>query len=210
MAKPNLYLKQRRISVGRSTVEMNMFDWTEYITERITTAPYGAIFVETGTYNGQSLLYFLEQSFLLNRTDLRIFTCDVYDGVTVQPKPSIYSVAQAIKVFELKYRDDAFARCNIMQCDALKLAGYFADGECYHVFLDDNHELEHVKAELDAWYPKVAEGGYLAGHDYAHYPQWQNMDVIPAVDSFIAKNKLSLTVVDKNSFSIVKPFKKVK
>ena len=210
MAKPILYIKQRRISAGRSTVEMNMFDWTDYISERITTAPQGAIFVETGTYNAQSLIYFLEQSFLLGRTDLKIFTCDVFDGATVQPKPCIYNVAQAIKLYEMRYKEDAFKRCSIMQCDALKLAGYFADGEVYHVFLDDNHELNHVSAELEAWYPKVTEGGYLAGHDYASYPQWQNMDVIPAVDAFVAKNSLTLNVVDKNSFSIIKPFKKKK
>lgn len=37
-----------------------------------------------------------------------------------------------------------------------------------YVFLDAGHDYESVRADLAAWAPKVARGGYFAGHDYTH------------------------------------------
>jgi cephalosporin hydroxylase len=42
----------------------------------------------------------------------------------------------------------------------------FNDRECSFVFIDGNHQLDAVAADIDAWLPKVMSGGILAGHDY--------------------------------------------
>ena len=34
------------------------------------------------------------------------------------------------------------------------------------VFLDGDHRHESVKAELEAWEPKIKSGGYIGGHDF--------------------------------------------
>lgn len=34
------------------------------------------------------------------------------------------------------------------------------------VFIDANHEYDHVKQDILSWLPKVRPGGILAGHDY--------------------------------------------
>lgn len=45
-------------------------------------------------------------------------------------------------------------------------AAAYEDGFFDFVYIDANHSYGGVKADLDAWYPKVREGGLLCGHDY--------------------------------------------
>ena len=50
------------------------------------------------------------------------------------------------------------------------------------VFIDASHEYEDVIADINSWYPKVKEGGVIAGHDYPHWP-----GVKKAVDEYFKK-----------------------
>lgn len=34
------------------------------------------------------------------------------------------------------------------------------------VFIDGNHKYQYVKQDINAWFPKVRQGGIIAGHDY--------------------------------------------
>jgi hypothetical protein len=38
------------------------------------------------------------------------------------------------------------------------------------VFIDASHEYEDVIADINSWYPKVKQGGVIAGHDYPDWP----------------------------------------
>jgi len=42
----------------------------------------------------------------------------------------------------------------------------FADGSLDFVFIDGDHSFEGVCADIRAWLPKVADGGWIGGHDY--------------------------------------------
>lgn len=56
-------------------------------------------------------------------------------------------------------------------CDfSVKVAPFFAD-ELDFVYIDANHDLPHVIADIDAWARKVRPGGIVAGHDYCKRKQ---------------------------------------
>lgn len=53
---------------------------------------------------------------------------------------------------------------------SLDAAPLISDGRLDFVFIDANHEYEAVKADIEAWLPKVRKGGILCGHDYSDGP----------------------------------------
>lgn len=58
------------------------------------------------------------------------------------------------------------------------------DGSLDFVYLDGNHNIQNVIADLAAWSPKVRPGGIIAGHDYARH-KWPNqIHVVYAVQAW--------------------------
>jgi hypothetical protein len=56
------------------------------------------------------------------------------------------------------------------------------------VYLDANHALEAIRADIAAWYPKVKPGGLFCGHDfYIRYDNDTNSDAQTAVLEFAEK-----------------------
>lgn len=73
------------------------------------------------------------------------------------------------------------------ECRSLRAAGRFSHRSLDFVYLDSNHEFNHLKTEIHYWAKAIKEGGILAGHDYGHpdYP-----GVALAVDARIGQEKL--------------------
>ena len=85
----------------------------------------------------------------------------------------------------------------------------FEDNSLDFVYIDANHAYDYVVQDIELWYPKVKEGGYLCGHDYINM-DWDKdpnftengkdkhiyssnfyhgvFGVNPAVDEFCEKN----------------------
>lgn len=47
-----------------------------------------------------------------------------------------------------------------------ELVDLFEDNSLDYVYIDGNHDYDHVKQDLDLWWPKLKSGGLLSGHDY--------------------------------------------
>lgn len=61
------------------------------------------------------------------------------------------------------------------------------------IYVDGDHSYEEVKKDLNAWYPKVKEGGVFCGDDYQE-GAWQG--VIDAVNEFAEEKKKKLHLKD--------------
>jgi cephalosporin hydroxylase len=61
---------------------------------------------------------------------------------------------------------------------SLIAANMYSDNSLDFVFIDAAHEYESVKADIEAWYPKVKVGGFIGGHDYVpgQYGVYQAVD----------------------------------
>lgn len=93
---------------------------------------------------------------------------------------------------------------------SVNAAGIFADGFFDFVFIDANHTYEGVKADLNAWYPKVKTGGVFSGHDYmnSEFNGDAEFGVKRAVDEFMSAQGISTFGVTKEpwpTWFMVKP-----
>jgi len=57
-------------------------------------------------------------------------------------------------------------RAEIVRRFSLDAAVYARDSSLDFVYIDANHDLPHVIADIAAWEPKVRSGGIVAGHDF--------------------------------------------
>jgi len=73
-------------------------------------------------------------------------------------------------------------RCNLLRKDSNTMAFHFSDELFDFVFIDGNHLYEYVKNDITSWYPKVAKGGILFGHDYKPNDDNLKGNVVRAVD----------------------------
>ena len=115
---------------------------------------------EIGVYRGISMLHLLEN---VPNIELAIGV-DPYWGrghIYAEDRPSVENWYLARR--NLKgYIGNKLSLINDTSLNACKL---FADGYFDYVFIDGDHSYENVKADIDAWLPKVKLGGILAGHD---------------------------------------------
>jgi SAM-dependent methyltransferase len=99
------------------------------------------------------------------------------------------NVKKAERVFDGRMSQyDNFVKIKNFSHEA---AGLIEDDSIDFVYLDGDHQYEPVKSEIEAWYPKVRVGGILAGHDYVERSHIEEFGVIPAVNEFIKREKLT-------------------
>lgn len=73
-------------------------------------------------------------------------------------------------------------RCTLMRMMSLNAVGAFDDGSLDMAYLDGNHGLSHIRADIAAWWPKVKIGGLVCGHDYfTRYDKDTDSDALTAV-----------------------------
>lgn len=98
---------------------------------------------------------------------------------------------------------------NIIKGDHSVLVDNYEDGFFDYVYIDSDHTYESVKKDIEQWWPKVREGGILAGHDYVNRKLY---GVIPAVNEFVEANNIEHLYITKEhikSWIIYKPEKDV-
>lgn len=86
-------------------------------------------------------------------------------------------------VFEqAKSNLQGYGRATLHRMMSLNAVGRFEDGSLDFVYLDGNHGIDSVRADIAAWWPKVKIGGIVSGHDFfTRYDHETNSDALTAV-----------------------------
>jgi cephalosporin hydroxylase len=72
------------------------------------------------------------------------------------------------------------------------------------VYIDADHRYEAIKADLEAYFPKVRKGGVVSGHDYTHHQvSWTEpyvFGVIEAVNEFCKEHGYEVNVTSDSGY----------
>ncbi|MBI2919699.1 MAG: class I SAM-dependent methyltransferase [Planctomycetes bacterium] len=134
--------------------------------------------VEVGCWKGRSASFLAP---VLRGGPRRLWCVDHWLGSTDEHGPAYRETLAREPVRDIFRANMAALEIPFRMIEAASVdaARQFPEGSCALVFLDASHDRAAVESDLDAWLPKLAPGGILAGHDYRPgYP-----GVVSAVDS---------------------------
>jgi len=150
----------------------------------------GARIVEVGSWQGKSAIYLATQIVGMGKR-AHIHCIDTFDGGTDEHlKSRIDVIGGKDALFEQfqsnVHRSGLGYMITPHRTSSVEAAKEFPDNTLSAVFIDADHSYEAVKADLEAWYPKVKPGGLIAGHDFDFEHPVSREGVIPAVREFFA------------------------
>lgn len=166
------------------------FQWRSAQEEAVRWFPDGSLFVEVGTYLGKSLCSLgevIEQSGK-TFTVVGIDTCrgtgpeglrqKDYHGAAVARNDGSFAGELHRNILACGYGD----AISIIIADSVAASRLFGEASVEWVHLDARHDYPSVKADINAWLPKIKPGGWLSGDDYDEI-KWPG--VVKAVDELL-------------------------
>jgi hypothetical protein len=128
--------------------------------------------VEIGVHDGSHAIELYE-----NLNIKQLYLVDIWENFNQEGQNSNYNFSYEITKNKFKDKKNVI----IIKGDSVEIAKTFKSNSLDFVYIDANHQYEYVKKDIEAWYPKIKDNGYIAGHDYGGY--WKG--VKKAVDEFI-------------------------
>jgi hypothetical protein len=137
--------------------------------EMVAKAQPGAIFIELGTWLGQSAAAMGD---LIKKSgkDINFYTVD--HGLGCDGNPSLMRTIKTYGGFVGGMAVDNFHKAAVLDhvtpivTTFARAARLFAPNSIDFVFLDNDHRLAPVLANIKRWWPRLKPGGVIGGHDY--------------------------------------------
>jgi predicted O-methyltransferase YrrM len=128
----------------------------------------GARFVEVGSWLGKSAAFMAVE--IENSGKQIEFVCvDPWlDGGPDLRDTKHFKELGVSQVYDTFLRNvrPVMHRIKAMRMSSVEAAKYMADDSVHFLMLDGDHSYEAVKADIEAWLPKMKPGGIISGDDY--------------------------------------------
>jgi predicted O-methyltransferase YrrM len=144
------------------------FNMEQQYLELLDATPEGGTFVELGCYKGKSTS-FIGVEIHKRKRDINFFAIDSFQGATNSTDANEIKAYEGISEIEESYTYNVSLIGNKIKTIVSltdEAAQYFEDGSVDCLFIDAGHSREAVKADIEAWLPKMKRYGIMAGHDF--------------------------------------------
>jgi len=115
--------------------------------------------IEVGTYTGASA------AALLRGGAGHLVCVDTFRGTPGSPTDAGMHEDMLIAIVQARLAPFR-GRWTLIQGESRGVASALRPGIAELVFIDAAHDYERVKADIEAWWPIVKDGGIMAGHDF--------------------------------------------
>lgn len=145
------------------------FNYKNVYNKIIKEAPDGAHFVEIGVWQGKSVCYAAVE-IINSEKNIRLDAVDTFEGSPNEPTiqrdlNKLKEQEKELKDVFLKNIEPVKDVVKMVHMDSVSASKQYEDRSLDFVFIDGSHLYEAVRADIDAWLPKVKIGGYIGGHD---------------------------------------------
>ncbi len=145
------------------------FAFKDLYDEAVDKAPYGANFVEIGTWFGKSTNY-LAKKIVESKKDIHLTAIDTFKGTPGAELDAIVLDAFNGDIF-YDFIDNVNASGNydkfkIIKDDSNNFIKNVANNSIDFLMIDSDHNYDNLTNDIKNWYHKIKPGGYIAGDDY--------------------------------------------
>ena len=150
------------------------YNFEPFYDRAVRDAPPGSLLIEVGVFCGRSLCDLALKARAADK-GLRVVGVDHFRGSpehqTEHANLSRHAFG-SLAAWTLQALDklDLLDYVTLVVAPSARAAHLFPDGAAWMVFLDAAHDEASVAADVDAWFPKVTKGGFLAGDDVWGFP----------------------------------------
>jgi predicted O-methyltransferase YrrM len=148
------------------------FSFGDLYRDAVYNAKDGAVFVEVGSWKGRSAA-FMAVEIINSKKKINFYCVDSWQG-------DISGGLKNIDVYDefISNMKDVLYSVKIIRKLSTQASKDFEDKSIDFIFIDASHDYESVLEDIRHWYPKLKEGGTIAGHDT------QVSDVKKAVEEY--------------------------
>ena len=181
----------RRLGIHKDWAHIDgWFTWRMAQEEAVKSFPDGSRFIEVGTYLGRSLCS-LGEVVQTSGKHISLIGIDTCRGSGPEGWRGKDYHASAVAAGEGTFAGELHK--NILDCglgdsvqliiaESVNASRLFPDASLEWVHLDARHDYRSVKADIEAWLPKLRIGGWLSGDDYDR-EKWP--EVVRAVEELL-------------------------
>lgn len=165
-------------------------DWFTYpnlYRRFVEILPDESTIVEVGSWKGKSTAY-LAVEIINSGKKIQLHSVDTWDGSGEHTTDPYVRTNTLYQLF-MANMSPVMSVVKPIHKRSVDAANDYADNSLDIVFIDACHDYSCVKEDIQAWFPKVKQGGIISGHDYG--PAWQG--VIRAVNEMFSPNQIEAT-----------------
>lgn len=127
----------------------------------INHTPENGLIIEVGSWLGKSSSFLVDNK----KSTQKVICVDTWKG-SANELTTTHRLATQTDIFEIFKLNMGDRDYSALRLPSVEAAKSFKDESLDVVFIDAEHTYEAVRDDINAWYPKVKLGGYIAGHDY--------------------------------------------
>ncbi len=170
------------------------FNFQEFYEQTVKELSNKSTIVELGTWLGSSLC-FLVHAAEENNKQFTIYSVDTWNGADgdIEHEQIINAMGGSDRLYE-KFLDNmleagCLSKIIPLRTTTIEASKQFKDNSIDFIYVDAGHLYHEVKADMEAWWPKLKVGGRFAGHDYFYGEPTSIDGVIKAVNEFVQINQ---------------------